>query len=125
MPAKPTTSLPGTEAKLLVMVDRLRLGQSLHHPLDAGAKPADIETAVLDMTLQRDALGVHWNDRKPAAWRARPWWTIKPGVYRRFHLGYFRDREKAIVAIRQWRELAEEVGPEKATRSIIASRRRS
>ena len=35
-------------------------------------------------------------------WRARPWWR-----YKRYNIGYFRQREDAINAVRRWREIAE------------------
>lgn len=34
-PGEPTGALPGSEAKILVMIDRAERGESIFHPLDA------------------------------------------------------------------------------------------
>jgi hypothetical protein len=36
LPVGPTAARPGTEAKILVLEERARLGQEMHHPGDAG-----------------------------------------------------------------------------------------
>lgn len=37
LPRRPTDAPPGSEAKILVLIDRARRGLQLHHPDDAGA----------------------------------------------------------------------------------------
>ncbi len=36
LPPSPTSALPGTEEKVLVMIERCKGGYALFHPLDAG-----------------------------------------------------------------------------------------
>jgi hypothetical protein len=44
LPAEPTFALPGTEAKVLILMERARKRQSLWHPADA---PMDVESRQL------------------------------------------------------------------------------
>lgn len=121
LPASPTSALPGSPEKLRIMVERLRNGQSMHHPDDALAVPRDLLMAFTEMCLHRDAGGVSWNPDLQK-WRARPWWTLGPKQYRRFHLGYFLKQECAIVAVRRWRKMAAEIGPQQAMHEIRRER---
>jgi hypothetical protein len=44
LPASPTDAVPGSEAKILVMMDRASKRQQLFHPEDAIGKPARVPT---------------------------------------------------------------------------------
>lgn len=122
-PSAPTAALPGSAEKLRALAQRIDLGLDPWHPEDAGAAPIDATVALAEMSFAKNVGGVHWC-AELRKWRARPWWTIKQFRYQRYHLGYFRDRADAVVAVRQWRELAEEIGPKEAMLSIWASRRK-
>lgn len=124
LPGEPTEALPGTEEKLRVMVERLRRRQCLFHPRDAQSNPRDLMIAFVEMCVAREAGGVHWVESM-CKWRARPWWTHGLIRYKRYHLGYWREREEAVRAVRQWRDLAAEIGPKQAMLSIRRARKRS
>ena len=50
LPPTPTTAMPGTLAKVLVMEDRYSKGFHIHHPLDAG-QPAQANDPELDLPI--------------------------------------------------------------------------
>lgn len=119
---EPTNFKPQTNEKIAVMGRRVGLRQETTHPEDALAKPVTAATYYqfwIEIALRYDApRGIHW---APALrkWRARPWWDIKT----RYHLGFYRNREDAIWAVRRWHELAAEMGPQKAMIKIRKERR--
>lgn len=110
LPAKATTATPGSEAKIKVLIERAENREQLFRPDDYLSEPVSYLTAFTDMacrgTTKGLTSGVYF---EKGYWRCRPWWG-----YRRFHLGCWRNREDAITTMRQWRELAAEIGPHEA-----------
>ena len=122
LPDKPTEFEPGTSGKIAIMQSRLAARQQLTHPADKGAKQPDdhdFEVAFADMMLTHFAPhGIHWC-QEMEKYRARPWF----GDQGRHHIAYYRNREDAIRAVKEWLILAKEIGPRQAAFKIRREKR--
>lgn len=116
-PRRATEAAPGSFEKLCILAERIDAGLDPWHEDDADAAPVGIVSALAQMCFDKEVGGVAWCNWNKG-WRARPWFTPSPFRYQRYHLGYYPCQEHAVMVVREWRELAEKIGPQKAMHDI-------
>ena len=90
---KPTSALPGTEAKIEVLRLRAEAGQELFHPEDAGL-PASLKSSQSSARRTRNRARAGMSKVK-LSWKVRIW---LPAIKMQVNLGFYKTYQEGIQA---------------------------